>query len=231
MFEDKKRIGREELIERIVAGERYFSNIYVGYGEPNLPGSGLSLDLMIKLYKYLATQNFEKNPIIFSDSDLTILSFDYKQTYYLERREFKKKFKPLNLSYIKGTKTSFPKSCSHVSFHKADLSYANFSDTNLYNCDFSEANLYMANFCTSFYRVARGGSGTDLRKSNLKRANVEGTNFDYTDFSEADIRDIKNLEKSKNLENAKFYNTIVNPREKKIVEEILEKEKPRWKLK
>jgi len=80
-----------------------------------------------------------------------------------------------------------------------------FKETSLANADFTEAGLRGAKF-----------PGTD----------VSGMKFTGADLRQADLRGVKNLEKSSGLEDVNFSGTIVSPAEKAIIEEALKRKVP-----
>lgn len=60
-------------------------------------------------------------------------------------------------------------------------------------------------------------------EANLKRANLYGANLNRAHLEGASLKYVKNLECAINLKNARFSETIVNPKERKIIEAALAK--------
>src|SRR3989344_9191126 len=84
-------------------------------------------------------------------------------------------------------------------------------------CDFTSADLSYGNF--------REGS---FNNSNLQYVDFNFSGFDDTDFHNArlvwtDLREAKNLERTRNMERAYFFNVKVTQKEKIILEKILKK--------
>lgn len=94
-------------------------------------------------------------------------------------------------------------------FQGADLAYTDFSHAELEHADFRNANLHQVNF----------------KHANLYFADFRGANFDSTqllgaDLVLADLRGVKNLEKSFNLRCPSFAETKMTSREESIIKHI-----------
>ncbi len=185
----------EDFIRKILEGERDFYGIELEY---NFDLSGH--ELFGKLQNFLRKQNLPKYPIMINNSDLSGV-----------------RASGLYLPYVKleGSilwNAIFEYSIlSFANFHNADFAYSDFKHTKLDHADFQSVNLDHVNF----------------EHANLYFADLRGANFDSsqllgTDLVLADLRGVRNLEKSLNLRCATFAETKVTAREEAIIRKVSE---------
>jgi len=183
----------EDFIRKILEGERDFYGIELEY---NFDLSGH--ELFGKMQDFLRKQYLAKNPIIINNSDLSGV-----------------KALGLHLPYVKFESSILWNSnfeyavLNFADFHNADLTYADFKHVELDHTDFRNANLQHVNF----------------EHANLYFSDFRGANFDFTqllgaDLVLADLRGVRNLEKSFNLRCASFGETKVTAREEAIIRNI-----------
>ncbi|MFQ5941020.1 MAG: pentapeptide repeat-containing protein [Nitrososphaerales archaeon] len=183
----------EDFIQKILEGVREFYGIELEY---NFDLSGH--ELFEKMQDYLRKQYLAKYPIMINNSDLSGV-----------------KATGLYLPYVKlgGSilwNSNFEYSIlNFADFRNADLTYADFRHTELDHADFQNANLQNVNF----------------KQANLYFADFRGANFDFTQLLGAnlvlaDLRGVKNLEKSLNLRCASFAETKVTAREEAIMRNL-----------
>ena len=191
-----KRMDEDELVRKILEGERDFSGIILKWGYLSDHGS------FQELQKYLEKQKFqlEDAPIVFDDSILTgIRAFGLYLPHVRARRA------NLRTSYFEKAildGADFTGAdLAHTFFLKASLVGANLYGTNLQNAVLSRADLW----------------GADLRTADLDEALLYGTNF-----RGADIRGVRNFGKAMSLEYAIWYKPVVTPTEKKLIIDSLE---------
>ncbi len=231
-----KQMSGEELVEKILAGERDFSGIELEE-RFDLAGS----KHFGQLQKYLKNEDLRKSPVSIVGSELK----------YLDARG-------LHTPYVRGERANLER----ANLWKANLSEANFREANLeranlYGSNLERANLRKANLVEANLEIAYLGgadlseanfreanlreanlSGANLEraylggaylgeaylwKANLGGANLERANFERADLGGADLRGVIDLEHAKNIEYAVFNRTKVTETEKGIIEEAMKK--------
>jgi len=187
---ERKKMNGEDFIRKILEGERDFYGTELEY---NFDLSGH--ELFGKMQDYLRKQNLEKYPIIISNSDFSGV-----------------KASGLYLPYVKLESSVLWNSnfeysiLNFADFHNADFTYTDFRHAELDHTDFRNANLQYVNF-----------EHANLYFSDFRGTNFESTRLTGADLVLADLRGVRNLEKSINLRCATFVETKVTPREEAII--------------
>ncbi|MEM4702983.1 MAG: pentapeptide repeat-containing protein [Candidatus Pacearchaeota archaeon] len=176
----------DELVKKILAGERNFSRIKLEEGF-NLSNH----ESFEELQKYLINAGLYLNPIIIDNSELRGVVA-----------------KTLYLPFFRGREADLS---------GADLSEANLSGAYIWRANLSRAYLSEANLSGAYIWRA------NLSEAYLSEANLLRAYLSEANLSRADLKNVKNLAKTFNLEHAIFCYTIVTEREKKIIEKALQK--------
>ena len=193
MQTERKQMKGEDFIRKILEGERDFYGIELEY---NFDLSGH--ELFGKLQNFLRKQYLVKNPIMINNSDFSGV-----------------KASGLYLPYVKVESSILWNSnfeysiLNFADLHNADLTYADFRHAELDHADFRNANLQQVNF-----------EHANLYFSDFRGANFDSTRLLGADLVLADLRGVRNLEKSFNLRCASFAETKVTPREEAIIRHL-----------
>ncbi|MFQ5969167.1 MAG: pentapeptide repeat-containing protein [Nitrososphaerales archaeon] len=195
MQTERKQMTGEDFIRKILEGERNFYGIELEY---NFDLG--SHELFENMQDYLRKQNLAKFPIIINNSDLSGVK---ASGLYLPHANFEGSI--LWNSNFEYSILNF------ANFHNADLTYTDFRHSELDHADFRNAVLQHVNF----------------KHANLYFSDFRDANFDFiqlfgADLVLADLRGVRNLQKSLNLRCATFAETKVTPREEAIIRNISE---------
>lgn len=220
----------EEFIKKILEGERDFRKIRLEEGFRLSEHSCFKIlhDYIVKEAGCVSVQSInhlKENPIDISGSEFKYLVA-----------------KGLYLPYTEGSNVDFSyadlsdglsgrfRRCTELEgsnfknarFYKTNLSFSylrdvNFQDADLENADIGCARLYHTAFNNANLRNVSFYITKFLEGSVLTGADVEGASFEKAKFESADIRGVKNLEKSKSLDSAAFQATKVTQKELDII--------------
>ncbi len=225
----------EEFIKKILEGERDFRKIKLE------EGFRLSEHPYFKiLYKYLlkeagiSTQGINRlkeNPINISGSEFKYL---FAKGLYLPYAEGSNAdFSYANLSDRHSGRLFHSTNLEgsnfkNAKFHETDLSFAflrdvKFQDADLENAKLGGSRLYHTVLNNANLRNVSFHTANFLEEAILTGADVEGASFEKAKFEGADIRHVKNLDKSKGLDSAVFQTTKVTQKELDIIKNASER--------
>ena len=185
----KQMLGRE-FVGKILEGERDFSgvNLETGFNLSGYEGFG-------EMQDYLKKANLGNNPIILDNSSFEGI-----------------KAQGLYLPCTQGMS---------VNFEGASLKWVYFWNGKFKNGKFKNGDFEYGNFDEAYLEYAkfRGANFTSVkhRSAKFRGADFNETYLGDVDFEDADLRGVKNLEKSLNLKYAKFHKTKVTSKEKAII--------------
>ena len=164
----KKRITSEELIGKILSGERKFQKF-------NLKGpfDWSKYELSEKLQKYLKEQIYENNPLIFLDLCLKELNFSKIYLSYLKWK---------NIDFIK---SSFENSSwsnanlKRVVFDRTPLNGITLNQIHIFNAQFLDSHLNRSSIDNAiFERVV-------LKNETFNNSTIKNTKFKYVDMQDS----------------------------------------------
>lgn len=192
--------GLEFITKIVIAGERNFSHIKLE------EGFDFSADKdALETFKAYLLKNKHSyhDPLIISNSEFSQVYFNLHSVI---------------LSNVKGENTNFYRaSFGGVYFYKSQFSGADFSEVMLASAPRSSASFRNCNF-----------NGACIKKADLRQGHFTGSTFQDADisyavlagadFRYADLRRVKGLETTLGLNSAIFEKTIVNEKERKIIE-------------
>ncbi len=185
----------EDFIRKILEGERDFNGIELEY---NFDLSGH--ELFGKMQDYLRKEYLAKSPVIINNSDFAGVKASGLYLPYLQ------------VEHSVLWNSNFEYSVlNFANFHYAELTYADFKHTAATHADFRNADLHHVNL-----------EHANLYFSDFQNANFDSTQLLGADLVLADLRGVRNLEKSFNLRCAIFAETKVTPREEAIVRNALQ---------
>jgi uncharacterized protein YjbI with pentapeptide repeats len=225
----------EEFIKKILEGERDFRSIKLE------EGFCLSEHTYFKiLYNYIlkeagiSTQganHFKEDPLDISNSEFRYLVA--KGLYLPYAKGFNADFSYADLSdgrfgRLRHSTNLEGSNFKNSKFYEADLSFSclrdvNFQDANLKNADIGCTELYHTEFHNANLRNASFYITKFLEGAILTGADVEGASFEKAKFVGADIRHVKNLDKSRGLDSAVFQATKVTQKELDIIKSASER--------
>jgi uncharacterized protein YjbI with pentapeptide repeats len=193
----------EELVKKILAGERDFTGIKLEEGFDLSGYEGFK-----EMQDYISKHRHDLFPLSFYEAEMKGI-----------------KAPGLNLPYVWGTQVNLEHadlsngSLAAAHFFGANLREANLRNTYLYNAMLGRADLYRANL---EYADLHGAS---LIGTNLREACVAGANFLDANFRDAILRGVRGLEAARNLCAAHFFMTRVSEHEKIILDKAIQDRK------
>lgn len=185
----------EELINKILAGERNFSGIGLECGFNLIRYEGFT-----EMQNYLKRQDLYKNPIDITGSSLQNICAT-----------------GLYVPYLAGVGADL----RNADLSKAYLIHADLEGADLRNIKLWNAKLWRANLRNAKLIGADLGYA-NIGKANLENADLKDTDIRCAYFWETDLRNVRNLEQVVGLRFADFMKTIVTPKEEKIIKGALE---------
>jgi len=180
----------EEFVQKVISGERDFSNIELEQ-DFNLCGH----EKFEEMQKYLKNINLKETPVIIENSSFRRLDADELYLPFLKANNASFKHAALMGANLKGSQFE------NTNFRYARLAKANMMDSNLKNADLQLANLNLASLINTILTEA-DFSGADLQYTNMQKANMKG---------------IKNLELARFVETANFQFADLTEKEKSII--------------
>jgi len=180
----------EEFVQKILSGERDFSNIELEH-DFDLSGHEGFDDLQ----SYLKNANLEEKPIMVQNSKFRQLDAD-----------------GIHLPFLKANSANFKHATfmganfENAQFKNADLRYAKLAQANmknsyLVNADLRQADLYLSSL------IGTALTGVDL----------SGASLQYTNMQSADVKGIKNMGLARFVETANFQFADLTEKEKTII--------------
>ncbi len=206
----------KELMKKLMAGERDFSNTRIAPGDAML---ALDPDYPA-LLSYLRGQDLRTTPI---------------KAEHVDWRSFNAPGMFLEFSLLAGsdfsgailTDASMRRvDCTGVNFRGANLSRAAFTAARLPEADFSGAtatdcDFYESNLAGAKFRNCNLSRSYVIRTS-LKDVDVVGANFGDACFYRLDLRGANGLDQALELGTAKLYRTIMTAKEQAIMAKAAE---------
>ncbi|MFH0752755.1 MAG: pentapeptide repeat-containing protein [archaeon] len=214
------KMGGEELIRKILSGEKDFSFVKLKDGF-NLN----SHNRYGELQTYLKSQDLEENPLIISNAEMIYLQAN-----------------GIFLPFLIGKKANLTgATLGNVSLLEANLAGANLEGAYLAKVDLEDANLSEANLSrVNLWKTNLAGSdlsnsklleakilgtnlteatlyGANLTKATLEGANLAGANLINAVFEGANLAGARNLEQAIDLKKARFSNTKISAGQEKIL--------------
>ena len=184
----------EEFVQKILSGERDFSNIELKQ-DFNLCG----YEKFEEMQNYLENTNLEENPVILENSSFRRLDADELYLPFLKANNASFKHAALMGANLKGSQFE------NANFRYARLAKANMMDSNLKNADLKLADLNL----------------TSLMNTTLTEADFSGADLQYTNMQKADLKGIKNLGLARFVETTNFQFADLSEREKSIIRKEL----------
>lgn len=215
----KKKMKGIEFVKKVLEGERDFQNINL---EEDFDLSGY--EGFPEMQNYLKSQNFEKGPILMNNSNFVKIQAEGIHLPYLQSKNAYFWNSTLNGACL------WNANMGNTDFWGANLEKTNLGSSNLDSAYFWDANLWEANLGNSNLRFV------NFKRANLWKANLGDSNIIYADFEKANLGyaylyhanfekanlvGVQNLEYSLDLNKAKFLQTKVTERERKIIEKKL----------
>lgn len=190
MAENTLRICGVDFINKLLAGERDFSEIHLD------PYFSLSRhELFPVLQEYLKKADFEHTPVILDRADLTGLDAD-----------------GVHLPFLKANGACF----KHAVFmeanlqsselRKADFRYARLVQADMNACDLRDADMRQADLNLA-----------TVTHSTLSGTNMAGANLLFTNMRRANINGIVNLAQARSVDMANFQFVSLSDKEKVII--------------
>lgn len=116
-----------------------------------------------------------------------------------------------------------------TTFSSADLTRARCNRADLFKANLYGARAYQA--CFTNVRLENVNlERAYMSEADLRGANLDGAYLEGTVFYEANLRNVRNLGKSRELGRAIFGSTIVRPKEQNIIQESREGDSCLWDL-
>jgi len=187
-----------EFVKKLLGGERDFKKIELEKNF-NLGSNEAFQDLKKYLIEKSVVGDLRANPIILNDSQL--LGLVAGKIDILYRGE-------CNIRAERGEGINF----DYIRAERVNLSGAVFNDAHITNANLKNAILIDTNFLNAY-----------LIKSNFSGADVKKANFYNSVLINTDLREIINLEYALNLNDAIIRDTIVNRRERDIIDTITDR--------
>jgi len=180
----------EEFVQKILSGERDFSNIELEQ-DFNLCG----YEGFDELQSYLKDADLEEKPLIVENSKFRQLDAD-----------------GIYLPFLKANNASF----KHAAFMEANLKGSQFENTNFRYARLAKANMMDSNLKNADLQLADLNLAS-LINTVLSEANFSGADLQYTNMQKADMKGIKNLGLARFVETANFQFADLTEKEKSVI--------------
>jgi len=180
----------EEFVQKILSGERDFSNIELEQ-DFNLCG----YEKFEEMQKHLKNTNLKENPVIIENSSFRRLDAD-----------------KLYLPFLKANNASF----KHAAFMEANLKGSQFENTNFRYARLAKANMMDSNLKNADLQLADLNLAS-LINTVLSEADFSGADLQYTNMQKADMKGIKNLGLARFVETTNFQFADLGEKEKSII--------------
>ena len=184
----------EEFVQKILSGERDFSNIELEQ-DFNLCG----YEKFEEMQKHLKNTNLKENPVIIENSSFRRLDAD-----------------KLYLPFLKANNASF----KHAAFMEANLKGSQFENTNFRYARLAKANMMDSNLKNADLQLADLNLAS-LINTVLSEADFSGADLQFANMQKADIKGIKNLGLARFVETANFQFADLTEKEKSVIRQEL----------
>jgi uncharacterized protein YjbI with pentapeptide repeats len=216
MTETMTQITSQEIVRRILAGERNLSFTRLAPASGDLAG----VRDYAEMNEYLRSlQDLRENPI-----DAT--GVDWSGIHAPGLYFFGSKMAGANLTGAFLSNADFRRvDLTGGKLRSADLSWVTFNQGRYMEADFTRATMRGADFYEANFSKARlvdvNLAGAYTLRSNLGEADFTGAILTGATFYRSDLRGVAGLEDTRDLGTCEFKHTVVTSRERDIIEQAI----------